>query len=124
MPPEYLVPMGQAHAGLTVHDVARRYRVSPDKVRIWVNAANYAPSTLRLPCAAGPAGSCRRRPRGVRAEAGGRAAAQAAATKKQRCQVDYYPDRGWLSESQDAEGRTFTAGGQGRTHRYLSTPEP
>jgi excisionase family DNA binding protein len=28
----------QRHAGLTVEDVARRYRVSPDKVRAWISA--------------------------------------------------------------------------------------
>ena len=83
-----------ASAGLTVFDVARRYRVGPDKVRAWIRRGDLrALNTATTACS---------RPRWVvmpdalvefeRRRAGG--PPPAAPKRKRRTHlIDYYPDR-------------------------------
>ena len=86
--------MSETHpAGLTVADVARRYRVSPDKVRAWIRSGELAcVNTAAVLCA---------RPRYVvlpdalaafeRRRAGG-PPPQPARRCKRREMVDFFPD--------------------------------
>jgi hypothetical protein len=81
-------------AGLTVHDLAKRYRVSPDKVRNWIRKGE-------LP-AINTADRCCGRPRFVVTHEAlaeferGRQAAMPKVSKRKRdkkiYEVDYYPD--------------------------------
>src|SRR5262249_28067543 len=80
-------------AGLTVRDVARRYRVSPDKVRRWIQTGQRAAvNTASARCG---------KPRYVilphhltdfeRARSAG-PAPKATRRRRRTCAVDYYPD--------------------------------
>ncbi len=80
--------------GLTVDDVARRYRVSPDKVRAWINAGELrATNTAAELCG---------RPRWVvtpealaafeLARQGGPPPARPKRRPRRASGVDYYPD--------------------------------
>jgi hypothetical protein len=49
--PTALVPLTDSAHGLTVRDVARRYRVSPDRVRAWIRSGELrAISTATATC--------------------------------------------------------------------------
>jgi hypothetical protein len=80
-------------AGLTVADVARRYRVSPDKVRLWIGRGELsAINTAAVLCG---------KPRWVitpdalasfeRGRQGGKLS-RPPRRKKRTCLVDYFPD--------------------------------
>lgn len=81
-------------SGLTVRDVARRYRVGEDKVRAWINRGELrAINTAAVLCG---------RPRWVippesltefeRRRAGGPAPKPASRRRRQRDLIDFYPD--------------------------------
>ena len=84
---------GETAAGLTVRDVARRYRVSPDKVRAWIRRGELAAiNTASILCG---------KPRFVIApealehfERGRQAALppKSPRRRKRRVVTDYYPD--------------------------------
>jgi hypothetical protein len=80
-------------AGLTVADVARRYRVSPDKVRAWIRrgelvALNTADATSAKPRFVVPFEALARFERGRSA-----ARPKAAPRRKRRpATVDFFPD--------------------------------
>jgi hypothetical protein len=86
-------PPPPAAAGLTVRDLARRYRVSPDKIRAWINRGEItAINTADVLCD---------KPRWVilpdalaafeKRRAGG-PPAKPARRKKRSYNIDYFPD--------------------------------
>lgn len=87
-------PRGGAAAGLTVEDVARRYRVSPDKVRAWIGRGE-----LR---AVNTAASLSGKPRWVvllealtefeKRRAGGPTPKPQLRRRRKSQETDYYPD--------------------------------
>jgi transposase len=87
-------PASDTPSGLTVSDVARRYRVSPDKVRLWISRGELdAVNTASVLCG---------RPRYVvlpdalvvfeRRRAGG--PPPKPPRRRKTAGLDYYPDRG------------------------------
>jgi hypothetical protein len=84
----------RALSGLTVADVARRYRVSPDKVRQWIKNGELSPALNTASTLCG-------RPRWVvtpealakfEKQRQAPAAPKPARRKKRSCPVDYFPD--------------------------------
>ena len=80
-------------AGLTVADVARRYRVSPDRVRAWIRSGQLAALNTRDAKCGRPRFVVL--PEALAAFERGRSVApppQPPRRRKRTKQVDYYPD--------------------------------
>jgi hypothetical protein len=93
MPADTTSSLTEPRGGLTVADVARRYRVSPDKVRVWIQRGELAAINTAALCG---------RPRYVvlphhlaAFEAGRRAGPPPKPPRRRRRQtgaIDYFPD--------------------------------